>query len=254
MVIALLTDFGDYYPGVMKGLIRKMTKAEIIDITHSVSPQNVIEGAFLLYSAYRYFPKNTVFVAVVDPGVGGDRRAIAVRTSNYWFVSPDNGLVYPSAIDDGIKETYVIKDSIYEFSGNLSSTFHGRDIFAPASALIYNGDISERYFETTEPEIVKLELFDAKISDTEIRCKAVHIDRFGNVVTNIKKEDVERIGLAEIEFKGVRIPIVKKYEDVEIGSPLAIVGSFDTLELSIREGNFSKKYNVSYGTITLRWS
>ena len=186
MVIALLTDFGDFYPGVMKGLIRKLTDAEIIDITHSVSPQNVHEGAFLLYSAYRYFPSGTVFVAVVDPGVGGERRAIAVKTSGYWFVSPDNGIVYPSASEDGIESVFEIKNTVSEISGSFSSTFHGRDIFAPASALIYHGRIHERYFEKVEPLMDELDLFDAEISGGEIRCRILHIDRFGNAITNIK--------------------------------------------------------------------
>jgi S-adenosylmethionine hydrolase len=97
MIITLLTDFGDFYPGVMKGVIYSLApEARIVDITHSIEPQNVFQGAFLLYHSYRYF-RNAIHVAVVDPGVGGKRRAIAVKTRNHYFVGPDNGILYPSA-------------------------------------------------------------------------------------------------------------------------------------------------------------
>ncbi len=254
MVIALLTDFGDFYPGVMKGVIRKITESEVIDITHIITPQNVLEGAFLLYHSYRYFPEGTVFVAVVDPGVGGDRRAVAVRTTNYWFVGPDNGLIYPAASDDGIKEIYLIKNSISEISGSISTTFHGRDIFAPAAALIKEGKIHERYFEKTESGLEALELFEFEVGGDEIRCLVPYIDRFGNAVTNIKKDVLKELNAREFWFDGVRIPLVERYEDVEVGEPLAIIGSFETLELSVREGNFSEKYNVRGRRLRLRWS
>jgi len=254
MVIALLTDFGEFYPGVMKGVIRKVSSAEVVDITHSVSPQNIVEGAFLLYNSYRYFPENTVFVSVVDPGVGGKRRAIAVKTRDYWFISPDNGLAYPSATENGIEKVYLIKDSISEISGVLSSTFHGRDIFAPAGALIYEGRVHEKYFQRIEPEIVRLELFDSRIEGEEILCKVLHIDRFGNVVTNLRREDLGDVGPERVILNGIQIPVVERYEDVDVGEVLSLFGSFETLELSVREGNFSEKYNVRYGELRLRWS
>ncbi len=253
MVIALLTDFGEFYPGVMKGVISKVSSAEIVDITHSVSPQNIVEGAFLLYSSHRYFPENTVFVSVVDPGVGGKRRAIAVKTRNYWFISPDNGLVYPSASENGIEEVYLIKDSISEISGVLSSTFHGRDIFAPAGALIHEGRIREKYFQRVEPKIAKLELFDSRIEGREIFCKVLYIDRFGNVVTNLRREDLEDVDPERVVLDGTEIPVVERYEDVDVGDVLALFGSFETLELSVREGSFSEKYNVRHGELRLRW-
>ncbi len=253
MVIALLTDFGDFYPGVMKGIIRKMSGAEVVDITHSVSPQNIVEGAFLLYSSYRFFPNGTVFVSVVDPGVGGKRRAIAVKTRDYWFVAPDNGLVYPSASENGIEEIYVIGESVSGISGTLSSTFHGRDIFAPAGALIHDGKLDKRHFQKADPEIVKLELFDPEIEGREISCRVLHIDRFGNAVTNLRRKDLEDIDPEGFVFNEIEIPVVERYEDVDAGEVLALFGSFETLELSVRDGNFSEKYNVRYGELRLRW-
>lgn len=251
MVIALLTDFGDYYPGVMKGVIRKVSSAEIVDITHSVKPQNVVEGAFLLYSAYKFFPEGSVFVAIVDPGVGGERKPIAIKTKNYWFVCPDNGIAFPSAFEDGIEGTFIIKNEISEISGKLSSTFHGRDVFAPAGALIKEGMMD--YFEPFEGEIVKMKLFDATISESSIDARVVHIDRFGNVVTNLKKEQIEEAGVSKVVFENLEIPVVDKYEDVELGEPLALIGSFETLELSIREGSFADKFKVNFGRLNMRW-
>ncbi len=250
MVIALLTDFGEYYPGVMKGVIRKLTDTEVIDITHSVTPQNVMEGAFLLYNAYKFFPRDTIFVAVVDPGVGSDRKALMIETKNYYFVCPDNGIAYPSAKEDGIIKIYHIDERISELVGELSATFHGRDIFAPAAALLSKGDY--KYFKETN-EIRKLNLFKIEISDTEIRCNVVYIDRFGNVVTDIKDTVINNKKIKKIYFKELEIPLVRTYSDVGIGEPLALIGSFKTLELSIREGNFAKEFCVKHGMLRLRW-
>ena len=249
MVIALLTDFGDYYPGVMKGVIRKLTDAEIIDITHEVTPQNVVEGAFLLYNAYKFFPQDTIFVAVVDPGVGSKRKAVVIETRNYYFVCPDNGIAYPSAKEDGVVRIYQIDESIHELVGDLSATFHGRDVFAPAAALLSKGDY--KYFKEIG-EIKELNIFDVEVSEGEIKCNVVHIDRFGNVVTNVRDSIVDG-KIKKIYFNDLEIPIVRTYSDVGIGEPLALIGSFGTLELSIREGNFAKKYRVKHGILRLGW-
>ncbi len=253
MVIALLTDFGDYYPGIMKGVMRKVSDAEVVDITHSVSPQNVIEGAFLLYNAYRFFPHGTIFVAVVDPGVGGSRNALAVRTRNYWFVCPDNGIAYPSLVEDSIVEVYRIRDEVSEITGELSSTFHGRDVFAPAGALLHEGKLEDRYFERYDGPLVSLDLFDVDVGEGVLNFRVVHVDRFGNVVTNVRREVVERISPEAFVFGNLEIPLVEKYEDVNRGEPLAIIGSFNTLELSIREGSFASKLGVGYGEMSMRW-
>ncbi len=253
MVIALLTDFGDYYGGVMKGLIRKISRTEVVDVTHSITPQNVLEGAFLLYNSYRFFPEGSVFVGVVDPGVGGRRKALAIETENYWFVCPDNGIAYPSAIEDGIVRIYEIKEEVSRFSGSLSSTFHGRDLFAPASALIKEGRLSAEYFLPYNDEIEKLELFDVKIKGNEICGKVVYIDRFGNVVTNIREEIVSDLSPEKFILGSLETPFVRKYEDVDVGEPLCLIGSFNTLELSVRNGNFARKFNLMHGDLRLRW-
>ncbi|WP_457549575.1 SAM hydrolase/SAM-dependent halogenase family protein [Archaeoglobus sp.] len=242
MIVTLLTDFGDFYPGVMKGVILKINpKAIVVDVSHSVEPQNVFQGAFLLYNAYKFFP-NAVHIAVVDPGVGGRRRALAFECRNHIFIAPDNGIAYPSAKDDGIERVWVIDErKTSKITGVLSNTFHGRDVFAPAGAYASIGLLKE-IAEPYEDEVVKLELFDYVVEDNFIRCNVVFIDRFGNVVTNLKAEEIKGKYLF---FEGVKIPIVRCYEEVEKGKPLALIGSFGTLELSVREGSFAEEFGVS---------
>jgi len=240
-LVTLLTDFGDFYPGVMKGVILRVNpKAVIIDITHSIEPQNVYQGAFLLYHAYRFF-SSAVHVAVVDPGVGSDRKALAIETQNHVFVGPDNGLIYPSALEDGIKRVWIIdEEKTAEISGTLSSTFHGRDVFAPAGALASIGEL-DRVAEVCDHEPKRLDLFDYRVEDQKIECRIVFIDRFGNVVTNVKAEDVKA---KRFYVKGLEFPLVRCYSDVDEGEPLALIGSFGTLELGIRNGNLAESLNL----------
>ncbi len=248
-VITLLTDFGDFYPGVMKGVILKLCpNAVLVDITHSVEPQNVYQGAFLLYNSYRFFP-NSVHVAVVDPGVGTERRAVVIECKRHVFVGPDNGILYPSAIEDGIRRVWVIdEERTSMYTGDLSATFHGRDVFAPASAFALMGRIDE-VAEPYDGELSRIELFDYDISDDRVKCRVIFVDRFGNAVTNVRGEDLR--GVKGFYFNDVYIPLVRTYSDVEVGEPLALIGSFGTLELSVRNGSFSNKFGVKSGEVTL---
>ncbi|MEM0351305.1 MAG: SAM-dependent chlorinase/fluorinase [Archaeoglobaceae archaeon] len=244
MIITLLTDFGDFYPGVMKGIIHSIAPgATIVDITHSVEPQNVFQGAFLLYHSYKYF-RNAIHIAVVDPGVGGKRRAIVVQTKNHFFVAPDNGLVYPSAAEDGILKIFEIDYRISELVGELSNTFHGRDIFAPCAALILRGDFS--YLKETK-NLEKLEIFDFKKVGNKIIGKIAFVDRFGNIITNIPASAVR--GVKFFKVSDVVFPMVRTYEDVALYEPLALIGSFGTLEFSVREGNASDLLKMRRGII-----
>ncbi|MFN3383766.1 MAG: S-adenosyl-l-methionine hydroxide adenosyltransferase family protein [Archaeoglobaceae archaeon] len=246
MLVTLLTDFGDFYPGVMKGVILSLVpEAKIVDITHSVEPQNVFQGAFLLYHSYRFF-RSAVHVAIVDPGVGGKRRAIVVETKHHFFVAPDNGIVYPSAKEDGIVRIFEIDEKISKIVGELSATFHGRDIFAPATALLLRREFG--YFKEID-EIKPLELFNFSIAGNVIFGKVAFVDRFGNIVTNIPASVVR--GAKGFILSGLEFPMVKCYEDVNLGEPLALIGSFGTLELSLREGNASELLKIRKGDIKL---
>jgi hypothetical protein len=254
-VITLLTDFGDFYPALMKGQIFKINPSvNIIDITHSVEPQNVYQGAFLLLNAYRFF-RRAAHVAVVDPEVGSERLALAIKTKNYWFIGPDNGILYPSATSDGIKKIYVIDERIRKYSDDFSKTFHGRDLFAPAAALISRfgcrkiEDIAEPFEDFDR--IKKLDLFECEIRDNNIKCRIVFIDRFGNAITNIRSEIIHSIGARTFYIGETEFPLMEKYSDVRSGETISLIGSFKTLEFSIREGNASETFNLRSGEITV---
>jgi len=246
MIITLITDFGDFYPGVMKGVILRLApRARIVDIAHSVEPQNVFQGAFLLYHSYRYF-RNAIHIAVVDPGVGSDRRALVIKTKNHFFIAPDNGIAYPSAVEDGIVEIYEIDPSISKLVGELSTTFHGRDVFAPAAALLLKGDF--KYFSKIE-RMKPLDLFDYSFEGRTLRARVVYVDRFGNLITNVPASVLA--GAKGFNLHGVNFPMVRTYSDVPIGKPLALIGSFGTLELSVREGSAAKMLGIGSGQIEL---
>lgn len=243
-MITLLTDFGDFYPGVMKGVVLSINpEAKIVDITHSVEPQNVLQGAFLLYHSYKYF-KSAIHVAVVDPGVGTKRKALAVFTKNHVFVAPDNGICYPAASEDGIMKIFRIDESISSLVGELSYTFHGRDVFAPAAALI---SLKRYDFLEEIDSMKKLEIYDFEVRE-KVRCKIVYVDRFGNLVTNLPKKFVR--GKSYI-FRGIEFPLVKTYAEVKVGEPLALIGSFNTLELSVRNGSAAEVLGIRKGNVEI---
>jgi len=246
-VVTLLTDFGDFYPGVMKGVILGICpNARIVDITHSVERQNVYQGAFLLYHSYRYF-LNAVHVAVVDPGVGTDRKALILECRDHVFIGPDNGILIPSAKENGIERVWVIDEvKASKVTGTLSSTFHGRDVFAPSAGYACLGRIEE-IAEPYDGKLVEIELYDYEVKENDVRCRVIFVDRFGNAITNLKGEEVR--GAKGFYVHDVYVPLVRNYSDVKEGEPLALIGSFDTLEFSVRNGSFAERFGVRSGTL-----
>ncbi len=244
-VITLITDFGSYYPGVMKcSLVSALRclnhRAEVIDVSHDVEPFNVMQGAFLLLNSWRY--AKAVHCVVVDPTVGGDRRAIAVLCEKSAFVGPDNGVLYPAAAEAGIERIVAVDcKKVFDFlkgclrrDVKLSNTFHGRDVFAPLSAMVACGKLDEVVKEELE-EMVRLDVFDVKVRDNTVHCRVIFNDRFGNAVTNLKGELLR--GIKAVKVSGTVFPLVERIPDVRVGEPFAIIGSFGTLELCVREGS-----------------
>jgi hypothetical protein len=183
--IALLTDFGisDIYVGVMKAVMRTICPtAQFIDITHSIQPQNVAQGAFALYNAYQFFPIGTIFLVVVDPGVGSQRRAIVAQYNGYKFVAPDNG-VLSYVLNDSRQEIVELTNSAYRLK-QTSATFHGRDIFAPAAAHLAAG---KALLELGAPpdDMIRLPSPRMEIYGSRVTGEVLHIDHFGNIVTSI---------------------------------------------------------------------
>src|SRR5205823_10417194 len=189
-VIALMTDFGigDGDVGVMKGVIAGITPdAHIIDITHNIGPQNVSSGAWILATSYRYFPTNTVFVCVVDPGVGSSRGAIALHAGEWFFVGPDNGLFSYVLAEQPVHAAVLLSNPAYHRQ-SVSSTFHGRDIFAPVGAYLALGTttILPELGPALDPTTLKrLEVGQPTWHGSTIEAHIIHVDHFGNLITDI---------------------------------------------------------------------
>ncbi|MEM2667927.1 MAG: SAM-dependent chlorinase/fluorinase, partial [Candidatus Methanomethylicaceae archaeon] len=223
MIITLTTDFGSPYVGIVKGVIKSICKdVDIVEISSDIPPFDIKSGAFVLYSSYKFFPKGTIHLAIVDPGVGSERKAIAIKTKNYYFIGPDNGILIPAAMEDGILEVREINILLIE---KPSSTFHGRDIFAPAAAILAKGF----KFEDLGNEIKNYKImnfFKAKYEDF-IECEVIFIDRFGNLVLSIKEEDFKFKKEVELEYQGKKYYLknVRTYYDVNKGELLILKGS-----------------------------
>jgi S-adenosylmethionine hydrolase len=240
MVIALLTDFGtqDYFVGAMKGTILQINKeAVIVDISHEIPPQNISAGSFILRACYRNFPSNTIFVTVVDPGVGSERRAILAVTKKYFFIAPDNGL-----LDFVFQETdsfriFELTERKY-FAPEVSATFHGRDIFAPVAAHLSCG-ISPTEFG---PEIFRSEKPEIEYKQPQI----IHIDRFGNIITNLKKEDLPPGFTLEIGGRAIK-KLQKFYAEAEKDEVFMIFGSAGYLEIAAFQNSAAKILAATVG-------
>ena len=249
-LVSLLSDFGtrDGYVGAMKGsVLSHCPDARIIDVSHHVPPQDVRSGAFLLSRAVRDLPPTTVHVAVVDPGVGGERRAVAARTAHgAWVVGPDNGLLGDAAAGGDL---WVELDPERVVPGTTpSATFHGRDLFAPAAARIARGDDPRTLGEETRPP-QRLER-PVRVGDDDIEAEVVWIDRFGNAITLIEPADLEPFGddIEVVVDSLVLRGLSRTFGDVERGKPLAYWGSSDTLELGQREAHFADRMGIGRGS------
>ncbi|HEV2905085.1 MAG TPA: SAM-dependent chlorinase/fluorinase [Pyrinomonadaceae bacterium] len=196
-VITLLTDFGtqDYFVGAMKGVILSLNPdATIVDITHEIPPQDIQAAAFNLLAFYKDFPAGTIHVAVVDPGVGSDRRAILVECANQFFIGPDNGLFSWISEREGNFTAWQITNEKF-FRNPVSSTFHGRDVFAPVAAALSNGTPPKEFGPPLE-NIVRLTLLLPRTTADGIEGSIIHIDRFGNCITNFTGEHINQESIA----------------------------------------------------------
>lgn len=235
-MIVLLTDFGrSEYVGVMKGAIYNISPdIKIVDLCHSISPQNLIEASWILSNNYQYFPAGSVFCCVVDPGVGTARKAIAVKAEKYYFVGPDNGLFWETLKQQGILEIRVLN-----IPGNASRTFHGRDVFAIAAA-----KIDRMHFETVGEKtksIEKLELFRSENEGIIVR-----IDTFGNIITNMPSGQKEKY-VVEIGSKRLEMSFYPNYASAKDNELFLIEGSNNTLEISIKNAAANDKLHVKTG-------
>ncbi|MEM3626577.1 MAG: SAM-dependent chlorinase/fluorinase [Candidatus Bathyarchaeia archaeon] len=252
-IITLTTDFGmkDPYVAEIKAVILDINpNATIVDITHEIEKFNMRMAAYVLACAAPYFPRGTIHVAVVDPGVGTKRRPIIIQTKNGYYVGPDNGVLVLAAKSQGIKHIYEISNRKFMLP-KVSTSFHGRDIFAPASAHLAKG-VSPAEFG---PEIREIEIpeFSKIVKEKDMLIgEVIHIDDFGNIITNFGEKEVESIGLKDfinVKLKNVdlRLKFCKAYADVGFQEPLAIIGSHNFLEISINQGDAARHFKVKIG-------
>jgi S-adenosyl-L-methionine hydrolase (adenosine-forming) len=240
-IVTLTTDFGlrDPFVGIMKGVILGICRqVALVDLTHEIAPFDVLEGAAALESAWRFFPAGSIHVAVVDPGVGGRRRALALEAGGHYFVGPDNGLFTFALISEGWSAVE-IEAPAYRRS-EVSRTFHGRDIFAPAAAHLATGvPLGHLGPRITDP--VRLPLPRSRRDGDEIVGEVLGIDRFGNLLTSITADMVNELapdGAIEVELAGREISMLAaSYEEAPPGIAAAIVGSSGRLEIFVRNAS-----------------
>lgn len=237
--VALLTDFGlsDPYVGILKGVVAGIAPdAPILDVTHGVPPQDVRVGALFLEAAWPYFPEGTVFVCVVDPGVGTPRRPLVASCAGRLFVGPDNGLLslLPGAIYRELCAPWGLP--------SRSRTFHGRDLFAPAAARLAAGaDVADA--GPVVADVVRLALPAPADGLGEV----LWVDTYGNAVTNLPGRDA-----GEVEVAGCRLPVVHAYGEVPPGTAVALTGSTGRLEVAVREGSAAARLGIGPGA-PVRW-
>lgn len=255
--IAVITDFGDkdWYAKVLTGVILRICpEANVLDITHQVPAGNIRAGAFILENAYRYFPEGTVFLCVVDPGVGGDRTPIIVRTAKYVFVAPDNGILSYVLSHEEPLQIHKLESPSYHLSP-LSNTFHGRDIFAPVAAHFLN-DVPMEHFGPEQEDLNILPWPRTVSTENGMQGEVMYIDHFGNCITSITSDDLKELPKGESEVilpSDEKIHIADYYDQLPLGQPMALVGSGGYLELSVNGGHGSRSLGLRVGdTVVIR--
>lgn len=257
-IITLTTDFGlqDPYVAIMKGVILGIAPhARIVDYTHGVEPGNIAQAAYLLRSGCNYFPSGTVHVVVVDPGVGSDRRAIALQTPKWTFVGPDNGVLALAAQD--ARDTWNEQVRLIELTNDqfwrpsLSATFHGRDLFAPVAAHLTAGVAFASLGQPIDALLPAPIQTAQTIGDGVLRGQIVHIDRFGNCITNVTRDDLARYDIGEqlvAEIIDQQIAgLIRTYADASPGRLTCLIGSGGNLEIAVPNGSAAAMLGVGIG-------
>ena len=249
-MITLTSDFGlkDPYVAEMKGVILTVNpSANIIDITHGVEKFNIRMGAFMLASAAPYFPKGTVHLAVVDPGVGTERRGILVQTKQGFFVGPDNGVLMLAAQNQGIEHTYELTNPKFMMP-KVSSTFHGRDIFAPAAAHLDLG-VEPSEFGPEINNAVTPDFTSVKRGNGSFIGEVLYVDSFGNIITNINQKGMAQVNLVNVKLQNLSLNLTfgKIYAQAKPNEPIALIGSHGFLEIALNQGSAAEKYGVKAG-------
>tara|TARA_Y100001934_G_scaffold283529_1_gene404058 strand:- start:15677 stop:16456 length:780 start_codon:yes stop_codon:yes gene_type:complete len=246
-VISLTTDFGldDWFVGTMKGVILdRCPDSRIVDLSHHIPPGDLQAGAFALAASYKFFPKQTVHLVVVDPGVGSDRNSIAVKTQEFTFVGPDNGVLSWALALESIESIHRL-ENLELFRGELSNTFHGRDVFAPIAAELAGGKRIEEVGPETS-DYLRLHRPEPIDSGGSIQGEVVYIDRFGNAMTNIPGNSIGETGRATFG-DGKECDLRNCYADSPHGVLLAVKGSTGFIEIAVNGGDAATTHGLKVG-------
>lgn len=254
-IVALLSDFGlhDHYVGSMKGaILAACDGAVLVDVTHEVAPHDVRGGALTLASVYRAFPGGAVFLAVVDPGVGSARRGLAAEAGGYSFVAPDNGLLSLVLADHPSAEVRAVTNAGL-FRHEVSSVFHGRDVFAPVAGHLARGgrldEVGPKVMDAVTLTWPEPRWSGSRACEAEV----VHIDRFGNLTTSLRRGDLQAFGDAlsdlVVVVEGFRLPLARTYADVAVGEACAVVGSSGRLEIAVNQGHAARELGIGVGAL-----
>ena len=255
--IIFMTDFGvvDDSVAICRGVMYSITpEARIFDLTHQVTPFSILDGARFLYGAAPYYPAGSVFVVVVDPGVGSTRKAIVAKSKkDQYFVLPDNGLLTLLEQRDGLESAREITNPDWMIGSKLSSTFHGRDIFSPAGAHLARGDDWTKVGpEIPVKDLVRLDLKAATVDEHGLNAMVIATDGpFGNLVTNVNADDFLKLGYQRgqevpvtVGAKEMKIRFVKTFSDVPLGQPLLYIDSRGHLGLAVNQNSFAAIYGI----------
>jgi S-adenosylmethionine hydrolase len=242
-IITLLTDFGtaDGYVAEMKGvLLTSAPGAQVVDLSHDVSPHDVDAARLAVARYWRRFPAGTIHLVVVDPGVGSNRQAIAVASDDRFLVGPDNGVLSPALLFPGARAVSLAVPP------DAAPTFHGRDVFAPAAAALARGVTIESLGAVLVDPVIRRTPETVREPDGWLRGEVIVVDRFGNAVTNLVAAHA-----TEVRVGDRVIPVRRTYADVAVGEPVALIGSSGLIEIAIRDGNCAASLGLSRGATIL---
>jgi S-adenosylmethionine hydrolase len=251
MLITLTTDFGyqDSFVGIMKGVIAGINpQAHVVDVTHGILPHDILAGALTLRHSVRYFPRESIHVAIIDPGVGSARRPLLIEWDGNYFIGPDNGVL--SLAVENIEPTHIVHLSNPAYHLKLTSTtFHGRDIFAPAAAHLSLG-VPATAFGEPLASIVSVSFPGIARKKRRVEGEIVYIDHFGNLFTNIREHDLTGMprNKLDIVVRSVTIRgLSQNYASAGVGEFLAVVNSWDMLEIAVYKDNAQKRIGAKIG-------
>jgi S-adenosylmethionine hydrolase len=253
-VIALITDFGlkDQYVGVVKGVILSINPAvQIVDIIHDIAPQRVRQAGYLLWSTYKYFPEGTIFVNIVDPGVGSKRRIIGMKTKRFTFLAPNNGILdFILSTEKVVEEVEITEKEAGKYlTGPISSTFHGRDVFAPLAAYLSKGVPLKRLGLILTPQEIAPPFVHSQL--TAVHPCILHIDHFGNIITNLAPKDIANVTM-EMQAVSIDRNFVSRwiqfYDEAPENTPCLIIGSSGLVEISVKNSSAARLLNATLDT------